>query len=1079
MPSLVAATAPANGQDYAVGNALADWGVQVETVGSPTFSLTFQGCLDDANFTNIGSAITSGGLFAFTGTPLIYTRCALGSISGGGSVSATIVGAFSSGAPPAAPSAFALVPGDGSNTITMTAPSGVATIAVHRAIAGTGSYGGQSTFASSTLPYVDSSLVAGTGYDYQFASINASGVQGPWSPPVTTYALLYNTFQTTGNQATVPDNLGNLPTIINGGTWTVGTAGQLTQTATGALTYAILWNSGSIDCVISLQITPPNIASFQGTIRLRQWGNDYVAVNCQRDSSGTPYITIQQLISGSSTESPFWTLPTGLGTAGVLTVTAFGPVVSAYWNGVLLGSVTSCNYPLGTQHGIATYRDTNYGSVTFGPLQATTFYPSLSSFSSIPFRDVKGLYTWPSNPILNYNTVADNVTAQDGIFWGPTTIVNGVAYGFASNTDASSHTYLCQATCTDLVGFATWTQQGVFISGVPTGTTWMKNLLLQPYPLLAPNVPPVFGSVQGVIYFGAEDNTGELYQAGAFTFTDITNPATYQPYSGNPIFTAGSSTTGQWQPSVFTLPSGAWHAQFTGNYGSSTGGNDIYQCSMGTGATPGTATKIFPAIHMGWETATDSSRENSCISRSASTLFQVNGCYETQWTSFGACPYNGFVCQAQGVAISPDGVNWKWWPYQQLCADRNRQGWMWNEVGDAVWNEVNGVAYLTFGGQIGAEAAVANIATIGNGMGWKAYPAALPSYGSPPTALTATVGAGASAGTIMLNGTPASGSPIGYNWDRSPAGFGHWTRIATNNPLSHGDNQCIVNFAYDYRCQAVYAQGASQWSLVLQSITASDPAGDGTCNLLLVGLKSFADVWLTQSAVNGGNVGGLQDYANQVAPTPAQQATLANQPTYNGSTSALVFSGSQYLICARSSPSTPSTGNPDAVGPSSVTLNIVLKPSLLNVLQYMLGCDNQSGVNGQRSGGILAGIGADGNLIVQSGIGDGVVGGISAFPDGVNYTATYAMNTSWKLLTLVWNASTGFNLLVNGSSIYTSAGNKVVWQGNYLVLGGQATTRGANGFHGQIAAVWQDASDTSAQIANHVAFAESLVGTLG
>ena len=973
---------------------------------------------------------------------------------------------------------FALTPGKGTNSITMTVPAGIASLAVRRAVAGTGTYGNQSTITVASLPYVDSSPVAGTGYDYQFACF-IGAAQGPWQGPVTTWVIGYNTFQTTGAQTSVNDNLGNPPSFVNASAgWNVATAGQLTQTGTATLTYAMLWNLGSIDFVANIALTPPNIADFQMGWRFRCWGSDYCFIAIERDGSGTPYILVQRLINGSSITNNIATTIT-LGTAAVLTIQALGPVITVLWNGTQVGQV-NYNYPLGTLAGLATYRDGSYGAVTVTSVQVQTFSPILSPFSAIQFRSTKGIYYYPSNPIIAYNTVADNVGAQDSVWRGPVVEVGGTYYGMSSNTDGSGHTYLCGTSSPDPT-FTAATQLGVLIAGVASGTTWMKNLLLQPYVLVAPNVPPVFGNVQGVVYFGAQDNTGALYQQGAFTFTAIGNAATYAAYSGNPIFTAGSSTTGQWLASVFQLPGGTWQALITGNFGGASGA-DLFTCSMGTGASPGTTTKVFPANYLVWETSTSASRENPALSTSlSSTPWLVGpGVYEMQWTSFGACPYNGFVCQLQGAAISPDGINWKFEPWPIQCPDRNRNSPMWGQVGDNIWSENAGVAYVPFAGQLSGTVANCCLGTLGNGMGWVTYPAALASSGAPPTALTATVGAGAGAASIALSATAPSGSPTGYNWDKSPAGFGHWDRVSTAGAISITDANSLVNFGYDIRCQAVFAGGASQWQpVILQAVKASDPSGAGNCNWLLIANRCYSDVWLTQKAVNNGPVAGIRDWANQTMPMPAQQATAAKQPTYNSSTGGVVFNGSQWLLCNQSSPSTPSTGNPDGLGASSVTLHVCMQAAVLNVLQYFFGSENQSGASGSRSGGVLLGIDANGYLIVKTGIGGGEVGGVTAFPDGINYTATYLMNTSPKLITLVFDAAGGFTLYVNGVSEYTAAGNKVLYQGNYAVLGGQATTRGANGFSGTIFGVSQYPANVATDIANEVAFWQSIAGMLG
>jgi hypothetical protein len=93
--SLAGASVAAAGQDFSVPTALSSWAVSITTTGSPTFSVAFQGSLDDVNWFNIGSAMTATGMFIFQSVPLPYVRCNLASITGGGTVSATICGAAS------------------------------------------------------------------------------------------------------------------------------------------------------------------------------------------------------------------------------------------------------------------------------------------------------------------------------------------------------------------------------------------------------------------------------------------------------------------------------------------------------------------------------------------------------------------------------------------------------------------------------------------------------------------------------------------------------------------------------------------------------------------------------------------------------------------------------------------------------------------------------------------------------------------------------------------------------------------------------------------------------------------------
>jgi hypothetical protein len=82
--SLKAQTVTGPGFALNIGSGVSVATVQITNTGSPSaFSVNLQACDDDANYVNVGSAITAVGLANFTSVNASYLRLYLNSFTGG------------------------------------------------------------------------------------------------------------------------------------------------------------------------------------------------------------------------------------------------------------------------------------------------------------------------------------------------------------------------------------------------------------------------------------------------------------------------------------------------------------------------------------------------------------------------------------------------------------------------------------------------------------------------------------------------------------------------------------------------------------------------------------------------------------------------------------------------------------------------------------------------------------------------------------------------------------------------------------------------------------------------------------
>jgi Concanavalin A-like lectin/glucanases superfamily len=985
---------------------------------------------------------------------------------------------------PQVPTGFTITPGNGVNVITMTALS--PTIAVHRSIAGANSYGSQSTFSAGSLPYVDSTTVAGISYDYQFAGI-ANGQQSPWSPTITTYSLVYDSFQTTGSFLTGQlDNLGNPALVVGGATWTVASAGNLTETATASLHYGVVWNTGSLDFSGTLTFIWPsgNVPFAMGfKVRYNIANGDFVWVYIENTGSG-PFASIY--LVGTATgqlAGPVSVSSYTLGIAHTVNAQVSGSTITILIDGTSVLVGTGINYPMSTWHGIDTYRDPgNYVAVVVNDIELRTFWPPLSPFSAAQYRSPFGAFRYPTNPTLPLGGTSYTLISTDSVWRGPANIIDGVAYtmfGCFSNEEFTPE-YIALASTTDITTFglnSKWIPLGVCIT---TGSNTNFGGYEEQQCVMFP-APAVFGlGPNGAVdYTSAQNEAGTAEQIVTLKMTDLTD---YTTCTFDRVLVPFDGTYSYRTPWVYNV-GGVQNfniicCKVSGTGGLGSGVGFIVVASLGTGLTVGPFSVVLPAANLYYEAG-----QTGVASRYAPALVvdvaspaggNSQGTYEMEFTTTANRFFDAAAgIQVQSQAISVDGFIFKMSPYPFFMPSGLNTDPGGGESGNLVGVERNGIVFFNeAGSQIpGGNGPGQNLCfSIGNGMGFAAVPKPLTSYGNPPTGLMPTTGAGAAAGKIAWTWTAPSGSPIGYNVQRSWAGFGQWVRVATNvTGTSWTDAQCSANVPYDYQVQAVFAGGGSQWSKPATA-TASDPAGSSNINYWFKGNQATSDVWLTEPSSNSGAVAGVGDYSQLMAPTPAQQITTALQPTFASSPGAVVFSGSQYLLAQTGVPSSP---DPTV---SDTTIVITFKASVNNVLQYMISNAffAETTPFALYNGGFHLGLGVDGKLVFQSGAGTS-----NAWPDGVSYTGTTSVDTAhYHQVMVVCNHTAGITIFLDGVSIYNSSSVTRIQQGNYLAIGCSGQSLGSNGFNGQILDIQNYPSDVSANVASLLAYSNSLGITL-
>ena len=240
-------------------------------------------------------------------------------------------------------------------------------------------YNGSTLIYSSTgTSYTNTGLTNGTSYSYEVYGYNnallgpggtASATPGPY--------VLYDDFTTnTGTMAGRAVQSGTAtPTnwVVGSGTWAAA-VGTCSLTVGSGSTKMTTWaQSGQANVTVQLVCNCPNTANWFGGILFRGLDNgDYLFAGLERDSSGTPYIGLTEVISGTATGITSTNLGASSGTTVTLQVVASSSTINIYVNGALEITHASTQFESATLMGLVAANGGGYTPVSFGTFWVTS-----------------------------------------------------------------------------------------------------------------------------------------------------------------------------------------------------------------------------------------------------------------------------------------------------------------------------------------------------------------------------------------------------------------------------------------------------------------------------------------------------------------------------------------------------------------------------------------------------------------------------------------------------------------------------------------------------------------------------------
>jgi len=152
---------------------------------------------------------------------------------------------------------------------------------------------------------------------------------------------------------------------LHNGTWVI-TSNKARETATGSTTYVASAQASNADVTVTADITTPNATAYAGGLgfRITDSSNFWNAV-FERDAAGTPYVQLNQVTTGSSTNRGSATLTSAITNATTqLQAVCNAAQIDVYVAGVLKITYASATFnQTTTRHGLAIYRDGSYAEI--------------------------------------------------------------------------------------------------------------------------------------------------------------------------------------------------------------------------------------------------------------------------------------------------------------------------------------------------------------------------------------------------------------------------------------------------------------------------------------------------------------------------------------------------------------------------------------------------------------------------------------------------------------------------------------------------------------------------------------------